>query len=88
MRPRYGGAAFGRGHTMLAKGPPPSAGPAHNAYTLVEELGDGSHLREVFHAPSNSEAIARARDVIEGGKAELWRGPQLICSWDPPGAPT
>ncbi len=69
---------------MLAKSPPASAGPEPYAYTLVEELGDGSHLREIFSAPSNSEAIARAADVIEGQKAELWRGTQLICSWEQP----
>jgi len=67
---------------MLANRPPASAGPGHYAYLLVEALGDGSHLREVFSAPSNSEAIARAQDVIEGQKAELWRGAQMICSWD------
>ena len=66
---------------MLARSPPANAGPPGYAYTLVEELGDGSHLRDVFTAPSNSEAIARAQGVVEGRPAELWRGKLLICRW-------
>jgi hypothetical protein len=69
---------------MLAKSPPANAGPPRYAYTLVEELSDGSHLRDIFNAPSNSEAIARAQGVIEGQRAELWRGSLLICRWGEP----
>ena len=50
---------------MSAKSPPARAGPRHHAYTFVEELADGSHLRDLFTAPSDTEAIARAQDVIE-----------------------
>ena len=54
---------------------------APDAYMLVEILRDGSCLHDVFEAPSRAEAIARAQDVLEGRKAELWRGAELVCSW-------
>jgi len=74
---------------MIDSPPPAGARPRPDAYMLIERLGDGSHLRDIFLAPSHAEAIARAQDVIEGRQAELWRGAQLICSWKPPidGAP-
>lgn len=69
---------------MLDQHLPEIAGPPHYAYMLVEALGDGSQLRDLFGAPSNAEAIARAGNVIEGRKAELWRGEELICAWPQP----
>ena len=66
---------------MFAKSAPARAGPRSHAYTLVEELANGSELRDLFTAPSDAEAIARVEDVIEYGKAELWRGKRLIHSW-------
>lgn len=68
---------------MLAKSQPaPSPSPNHG-YMLIEELGSGSRLHDLFGAPSNAEAISRVQGVIGGGKAELWRGEQLIWSGGP-----
>ncbi len=63
---------------MLAKSQPVPSRSPNQGYMLIEERGNGSRLHDVFCAPSNAEAIARVQGVIEGEKAELWRGEQLI----------
>lgn len=58
---------------------PLEAAASADAYSLVETLKDGSSLSELFRAPSEAEAIARVKDVIEQDvQAELWLGPKLV----------
>lgn len=65
---------------MLAKSQPAPIRRPDDGYILIEDLGSGSRLQDVFGAPSNAEAVARVQSVIGSGKAELWRGEQLIWS--------
>jgi len=66
---------------MARDRPPRAVGPQRHAYLLIEALGDGSCLRETFLAPSDSEAVARVQDVLQGHEAELWRGRRLVARW-------
>lgn len=72
---------------MLDKSRPVQAGGLDHVYALVEEQSDGSSLRDTFSAPNDAEAIARAQDVVEGPRAQLWCGGRLICDWAQPDHP-
>ena len=48
------------------------------SYRLIEYFASGYVLSEDFPAPSDDEAIRRARDVCSAAEVELWRNHVLI----------
>ena len=48
-------------------------------YRLLETGADGRSIAEDFPCPDDESAVARARSVIAGTRAQLWRGKQLVA---------
>lgn len=54
------------------------------AYRLFSTDGAG-HIRStnVVEAPSEREALLRAKEVLKGAPGELWLEAKLVCRFDP-----
>ena len=47
-------------------------------YRLIEWSADGARASERFPAPDDAQALARALEVSDAERLELWRGARLV----------